>query len=120
MKVQYMSDLHLEFADMPIPDVAGDVLVLAGDIHVGANAIPWIEQCAHVFKDVIYVLGNHEYYGQKMWKLPDAIQASLAGYSVNKKTRYNNQAFYSQGKSIILFYQFRYHPPPLPGLFLHI
>jgi len=79
MIVQYMSDLHLEFAKMPVPDVAGDVLVLAGDIHVGANAIPWIEQCALAFKDVIYILGNHEYYGQDMWKLPGKIQDSING-----------------------------------------
>jgi predicted phosphodiesterase len=83
MIVQYMSDLHLEFASMPVPDVAGDVLVLAGDIHLGANAIPWIEQCAQKFDHVIYILGNHEYYGQKMWKLPGLIEGSLAGYSTD-------------------------------------
>lgn len=83
MRIQYCSDLHLEFANMPVPDVAGDVLVLAGDIHLGVNAIPWIEQCSHVFDHVIYILGNHEYYGQKMWKLPDQIRGSLAGYSMD-------------------------------------
>ena len=82
MKIQYMSDLHLEFGDMPVPDVVGDVLVLAGDIHIGANAIPWIEQCSQKFEHVIYILGNHEYYGQKMWKLPDKIRSSIAGYSM--------------------------------------
>jgi predicted phosphodiesterase len=81
MKIQYMSDLHLEFADMPVPEVLGDVLVLAGDIHVGTNAIPWIEQCAMKFDHVIYLLGNHEYYGQKFWKLPGEIQDSLDGNS---------------------------------------
>lgn len=84
MKIQYMSDLHLEFGEMPVPPVLGDVLVLAGDIHVGVDAMPWIEQCAQKFEHVIYLLGNHEYYGQKMWKLPDAIRSSLAGYSVDK------------------------------------
>jgi len=74
-----MSDLHLEFANMPVPDVAGDVLVLAGDIHIGDNAIAWIAECAHVFKDVIYILGNHEYYGQSYWKLPSRIRDNIAG-----------------------------------------
>lgn len=83
MKIQYMSDLHLEFGDMPVPEVLGDVLVLAGDIHLGTNAIPWIEKCAEKFKHVIYILGNHEYYGQKMWKLPNQINSSLAGYSMD-------------------------------------
>jgi predicted phosphodiesterase len=81
MKIQYMSDIHLEFGDMPVPEVLGDVLVLAGDIHVGVNAIPWIEQCAQKFDHVIYLLGNHEYYGQKFWKLPGNIQSGLEGNS---------------------------------------
>lgn len=84
MKIlQYMSDLHLEFASMPVPSPQADVLVLAGDIHTGVNAIAWIEQCSHVFKHVIYVLGNHEYYGQKTWKLPTLIQNSLSGYAMD-------------------------------------
>ena len=83
MKIQYMSDLHLEFGGMPVPEKVGDVLVLAGDIHVGVDAVPWLEQCALKFDKVFYVLGNHEYYGQKYWKLHQAIEASFAGYSVN-------------------------------------
>ena len=78
-----MSDIHLEFGNMPVPEVLGDVLVLAGDIHIGVNAIPWIEQCAQKFDHVIYILGNHEYYGQKFWKLPDLIRGSLSGYSMD-------------------------------------
>ena len=69
LKVQYMSDLHLEFGDMQVPDVAGDVLVLAGDIGVGDSAVKWINKCALVFKDVIYICGNHEFYHQDMPKL---------------------------------------------------
>lgn len=87
MKIQYMSDLHLEFYHgnrPPIPKKMGDVLVLAGDIDLGVNAIPWIEQCTHVWDNVIYILGNHEYYGHKMWKLPKVVEASMAGYSVGK------------------------------------
>lgn len=80
-----MSDLHLEFGSMPVPKKVGDVLVLAGDIHVGVDAIPWIEQCAQEFEKVFYILGNHEYYSQKYWKLHTAIEASLAGCSVDSK-----------------------------------
>lgn len=87
MKIQYMSDLHLEFRKKclpPVPEKAGDVLVLAGDIHVGTNAIPWIEQCSYNFDKIFYVPGNHEFYGHKMWKLRTVLDAALAGYSVNK------------------------------------
>jgi predicted phosphodiesterase len=87
MIVQYMSDLHLEFGKMEIPIAAGDVLVLAGDIHLGTNAIPWIEECSKKFDDVIYILGNHEYYRHKFWKLPDQIRNGLSGYSMEDPTK---------------------------------
>lgn len=82
-----MSDLHLEFYQgkyPPPPKKCGDVLVLAGDIHIGADAIPWIETCANVFDNVIYIAGNHEFYGKTMHKVIQEIPSSLAGYSVGK------------------------------------
>ena len=68
-----MSDLHLEFGDMEVPKRVGDVLVLAGDIHIGTKAIPWINKCAEVFPHVIYILGNHEYYNYNIATLADNI-----------------------------------------------
>jgi predicted phosphodiesterase len=61
MKLRIYSDLHIEFAPfVPEPQNA-DVVILAGDIHVGKKGIEWAQR--H-FPDqpVIYVLGNHEYY----------------------------------------------------------
>lgn len=69
MKVQYMSDLHLEFGNMLIPRNIGDVLVLAGDIGVGTSAVEWIKEASTTFKHVIYILGNHEFYGYNMFEL---------------------------------------------------
>ncbi|KAI9133244.1 metallophosphoesterase [Acaryochloris sp. CCMEE 5410] len=63
MKAHILSDLHIEFEDFaPLPTDA-DVVILAGDIHVGKKSIEWIKTR---FPDqpVIYVLGNHEYYGR--------------------------------------------------------
>jgi Icc-related predicted phosphoesterase len=40
----------------------GDVLILAGDIHVGTRAESWIAQACKYYNAVIYVLGNHEFY----------------------------------------------------------
>ena len=62
MKIQYMSDLHLEFGEMPVPEKLGDILVLAGDIHVGTKAAPFINECAERFNEVLYLYGNHEFY----------------------------------------------------------
>ena len=77
MKIQLASDLHIEFlADAlpgttflaPAPDA--NVLVLAGDIAVGANAI---ELFADWPVPVLYVAGNHECYGRDI----DDVEAQL-------------------------------------------
>ncbi|MCH2209521.1 MAG: metallophosphoesterase, partial [Lentisphaerales bacterium] len=62
MRIQVLSDLHIEDQDFTIPETDADVIVLAGDIHEGTRAIPWIK--AQTDKPVIYVAGNHEYYGE--------------------------------------------------------
>lgn len=68
MKIQIASDLHLEFVRrrypgecvvQPAPEA--DLLVLAGDI---ANDLDGLEAFADWPVPVLYVLGNHEFYGQ--------------------------------------------------------
>jgi UDP-2,3-diacylglucosamine pyrophosphatase LpxH len=61
MLLHVMSDLHFEFdGDFRAPDVAADVLVLAGDIQPGTAGLA---RFADAGLPVIYVPGNHEYYG---------------------------------------------------------
>lgn len=72
MKIQYMSDLHMEFADNSrylknneLP-VTGDILVLAGDTFYLNNTIAplsrfWKWASAN-YRQVLLVPGNHEYY----------------------------------------------------------
>ena len=60
MKIHILSDLHLEFQDMPIPDVNADITIIAGDIHLGMKGLRWLRQ---IKRPVIYILGNHEFYG---------------------------------------------------------
>jgi Icc-related predicted phosphoesterase len=62
MKLWILSDLHLEFASISLPEVDADVVVLAGDIDVEGNGLEW---ALETFPNtpVLYVLGNHEYYG---------------------------------------------------------
>ncbi len=69
MKIQYMSDIHLEFGDMVIPPITGEVLVLAGDIGVGNSAVGWINEIAQGYKAVIYIPGNHEFYNNDIPEL---------------------------------------------------
>ena len=87
MIIQYMSDLHLEFdrpaileggESFPIPEVHGDVLVLAGDIDVGINGADWINRCGEHFDHVILLFGNHEFYHHDMPTVREVMPALLA------------------------------------------
>ena len=92
MRIQIASDLHLEYLEWRFPDYRGvelanaDVLVLAGDIANGSRALD-------LFADwpvpVIYVPGNHEYYGYSF----AALQAELA----NKAKTFENVIVLSPG-----------------------
>lgn len=57
MRLNIISDLHMEFDEYKYDLPESDVLVLAGDICNDA----WIEK-----PNVIHVPGNHEYYGRKL------------------------------------------------------
>jgi Icc-related predicted phosphoesterase len=62
MKIHILSDLHTEFADFSPTETDADIVILAGDIGVGFGGIEWAAR--HYPKvPVIYVPGNHEYYG---------------------------------------------------------
>lgn len=72
MKIQYASDLHLEFSansqclkENPL-EVTGDVLVLAGDIIILGDkklmANDFFDRCNDNYKHTLIVPGNHEYY----------------------------------------------------------
>lgn len=75
MKIQLLSDLHIEFWPTAAKfhlsmfdsfQTDADVLVLAGDINVGrSNTVSTLKEFAKRYKHVIYVMGNHEEYGQE-------------------------------------------------------
>ena len=70
MKIQVFSDIHLEFGGrLPEQNPAADVIVIAGDtVPVEGNRKIMLWQDIY-FKygqgktPIIYVLGNHEFYG---------------------------------------------------------
>ena len=82
MKIRLFSDLHLEFGDFLPPQQPCDVVVLAGDIALGEEAVDWIER---TFPDVpvVYVFGNHEFYGNRFDTLHDKIRLRCQGTSVH-------------------------------------
>ena len=85
MNIYTLSDLHLEFsAFKPDPDAAkaADVVVLAGDIHLGVNGITWARK-TFPNTPVVYVAGNHEFYGHHWDRLPDLLRQEAHAMDVH-------------------------------------
>ncbi|BBO88969.1 metallophosphoesterase [Desulfosarcina ovata] len=81
MNLHVLSDLHVEFGDFSVPDVDADVVVLAGDTHVGIRGLRWVlDQGIKI--PVIYVLGNHEFYRDKFPGLIDEMKKEVEGTNV--------------------------------------
>ena len=87
MNIQLASDLHLEFLqhDWPLerviaPVPGADVLVLAGDIANGDSA-------CQLFADwptpVIYVAGNHEFYGHAIDSMRDQMREAALSFGIH-------------------------------------
>lgn len=79
MKIQFFSDIHLEFGECEPPVTDADVIIAAGDIGVGLQGVEWLAQFA---KPTIYVAGNHEYYGGDIVHTQVAIAAAAASSQV--------------------------------------
>ncbi len=88
VKVQFQSDMHHEFMthhDPPdIVDAGANVIVLAGDIDTGTKGVHLaIGQAEKLARPIIYVAGNHEFYGQKFPRLIDKSRAGAEGSGVH-------------------------------------
>jgi predicted phosphodiesterase len=88
MKLYVTSDLHLEFADLRIPNRDGiDMLILSGDIMVaqdldrpderGDRVQDFLRHVSAEYPEVIMVMGNHEHYHGDFARTKDLIQQSL-------------------------------------------
>lgn len=74
MRIQIVSDLHLEFSDINIQNQNdADVLILSGDIMIaskvhkpeseyGIRFRDFLKRVSFQFPHVVYVMGNHEFY----------------------------------------------------------
>lgn len=106
MKIAVCSDLHLEFGRLDLFNAEkADVLVLSGDILIAEdldrfpenrNDAPpieshryinstiyrdFLEQVNSEFPKVIYVAGNHEFYGGKWKKSLDVLRSYMENYA---------------------------------------
>lgn len=95
MRIHVMSDLHFEFQRggswiyflQNVEDLQkkapSDIAVLAGDIcTVGASGALWessVAQICSMYKHVLYVPGNHEYYGNNFDDVTEFIDRKMQG-----------------------------------------
>jgi predicted phosphohydrolase len=109
MRIQYASDLHLEFKantlylqENPL-SVIGDILVLAGDIILfGKNSLaqhPFFDWCADNFQETYIIPGNHEYYNGT--ELSDTL--SDFEYFLRPNVRYLNNKSIITGQVELFF-----------------
>jgi len=73
MRIQIISDVHIEFFaeyqrlpflnDLRLAAADVDVVVLAGDIASHELLRPTLEWFCEAYAEVVYVPGNHEFYG---------------------------------------------------------
>ena len=82
MRIRILSDLHLEFAPISLPEVDADLVVLAGDVHTKRDGLAWIRD-AFPDQPGIYIAGNHEFYGEKTPGLLAKLKADAAGTKIH-------------------------------------
>lgn len=82
MKVQVLSDLHIEFEDFEYENNDSDIVILAGDIHVKEKGVVWALETIKD-KPVIYVLGNHEFYGKAYPKLVNSLKELVKSTNIH-------------------------------------
>lgn len=79
MRINYFSDIHLEFGALSAPDNDAELIVAAGDIGIFKQGLDWLKT---LDKPVIYVAGNHEFYGCEYNEVLQTIKAECAGSNV--------------------------------------
>lgn len=118
MKIQLASDLHVEFFPsylrrqrlMPCAPEA-DVLVLPGDVSLGAEVV---ELFADWPVPVIFVAGNHEFYRGEMAKVRDELKRASAGTAVRFLDNETETIGYVRFLGSTLWTDYRLGEPELP------
>jgi len=82
MRIHVLSDLHIEISSYLPHKVVCDVVVLAGDIGSSAEGIEWA-RCVWPSQEIIYVPGNHEYYGLERTSTLQAMRETASKLGVH-------------------------------------
>ena len=79
MRINYFSDVHLEFGEQSLPDTDADIVVAAGDIGVFNQGLTWLKA---INKPVVYVAGNHEFYNSEYHQVLAMLRQECAGSNI--------------------------------------
>jgi len=79
VRINYFSDIHLEFGALDAPDNDADIIVAAGDIGINLQGVDWLKA---LNKPVIYIAGNHEFYAHEYQQTLQLIREQCAGSNV--------------------------------------
>jgi predicted phosphohydrolase len=82
LRLWILSDLHLEHGAFSPPDVDADAVILAGDTAPGTAGIEWAREHFDGLP-VLYIAGNHEFYGQDFPGLTDRLRKAAEGSPVH-------------------------------------
>lgn len=105
MKIQLLSDLHLEFIQRDLKlslldslaTSKADVLCLCGDTSAGHNLIQDLREIESRWPVVLVVPGNHEYYGSNL----DSVNESLENEHWRNLYVLNNDTFYVRDQKFV-------------------
>lgn len=82
MRLHVLSDLHLEYAPFTVPEVQADVVVLAGDVAPGTAGVEWMFHELQG-RPILYVAGNHEFYGHDLPGLTARLRRAARGTGIH-------------------------------------
>lgn len=71
VRINFFSDIHLEFGEIEDPSTDADVIIAAGDIGIYTEGVEWLKTLP---QKVLYVAGNHEFYSNEYNQTISAIR----------------------------------------------
>lgn len=95
LKALILSDLHINFSGLDIPQTGYDLAVVAGDLSPHTSEI--IQFFQRKLADaplVIYVTGNHEYEGKNIYTYDEKLKHELARHCPNVRLLQNESLEY--------------------------
>lgn len=121
MYIRLLSDLHLErnnrFQIVPLSTDNETILILAGDIgniSTPYTLFPFLKFCSCQFYKVLYVLGNHEFYGTTIDDGYLALKKQIEDFQLDNVSILNNSIHEEQDVVFIgstLWSDFRNNDP---------